>query len=430
MSGAGFDGRYDDEAGLKVALNRLSTSPPLVTSWEIERLRGDLADAAAGRRLVLVAGDCAETFDDCRSASISARLKVLLRMSLVLVATTQRPVVRIGRLAGQYAKPRSEPTETRQGADGSAVTLPSYFGDLVNGAAFDADIRRPDPRRLVDGYHNAALTLNFVRSLLAGGFADLHAASAWDAKDLLGAVRVRYEGHQETVRRALAVGDALDGARRPDAALYTSHEGLHLGYEGALTREVPRRAGHWCLSTHFPWIGDRTRQLDGKHVAFFAACENPVAVKLGPKATGADVCALAARLDPSGSPGRLTFVTRLGSAAPGRLPELLDAGAGLAAGWLVDPMHGNTRAMPDGRKVRFVDDVVEEIAVTARAHRAAGTRLSGLHLEVAGEDVTECVGCGVVEADLRRAYGSACDPRLNPSQAVFVAEAFATAAQV
>lgn len=432
--------RYPDAAAVDAAVARLRTLPPLVTSWEIERLRGLLAEAQEGRRFVLQGGDCAETLGDCRPAIITSRLKILLQMSMVLVHGLKRPVVRVGRFAGQYAKPRSSPTETREvggndaGAGSRPVTLPSYFGDLVNGAEFTPESRRPDPELMVQGYQHAALTLNFIRALVDGGFADLHHPEYWDLSflrqaSLPAALREEYERMTRNLADGLEFMEAL-GERSVDdltrAEFYASHEGLNLLYESAQTRRVPRRDGYYDLTTHLPWIGERTRGLDGAHVEFFRGVRNPVGVKLGPGATAAEATELARRLNPSNDPGKLVFITRMGrERVESALPPIVEgvSSAGLRVLWVCDPMHGNTTTTASGIKTRSFDAIRTELDATIGIHERQGTVLGGIHVELTGEDVTECVGgaAGVTEDGLSRNYVSPCDPRLNYQQSLELA---------
>ncbi len=417
---------YPDGARLRQATDALHALPPLVSSYEVERLRALLAEAQAGRCFVLQGGDCAETLADCRPEVIAAKLKILLQMSLVIGHASGLPVVRIGRFAGQYAKPRTSPTETRV-IDGRGVTLPSYFGDLVNASAFSPEARRPDPARLLMGYHHAAATLNFVRALAEGGFADRHHPEYWDLSFLRRAAPTRHRREAyERIERAMR--DAGDGATSGEARteFYASHEGLHLEYEAALTRTVPRRAGWYDLSCHLPWIGERTRALDGAHAEFFRGVRNPIGVKLGPGADPAGVVDLCRRLDPDNEPGRLALIPRLGRAGVSRvLPELIGAvaGAGRVVLWLCDPMHANGIVTAAGVKTRAFDDVRAELEASLDIHHAMDSRLGGVHVELTGEDVTECLGgvAGVREEDLSTNYASACDPRLNYQQALEIA---------
>lgn len=425
------DVAYPDPAALARATEDLRRLPPLVTSFEIERLKAFIADAQEGRRFVLQGGDCAETLLDCDPAVISNKLKILLQMSLVLVHASKRPVVRVGRFAGQYAKPRSSPTETRTRDDGSVESLPSFFGDLVNRAAFSPDARSPDPALLLEGYKHAALTLNFIRSLSDSGFADLHHPEYWDLSFMQGArlsteLRVEYQRIVDEVGEALRFMQAL-GEQTVDelsrVEFFTSHEGLNLHYESAQTRTVPRRAGWYDLTTHLPWIGERTRALDGAHVEFFRGIQNPVGVKLGPSVTPDDAVRLAATLNPGNERGKLVFIVRMGAGKVGeRLPALVQAvlREGVRVLWMSDPMHGNTQSTQGGRKTRDFDAIIDEVTTTMDVHDAEGSVFGGVHFELTGDDVTECVGGadGLTEADLERNYQTACDPRLNYRQAL------------
>jgi len=416
---------YADAEALHAALARLGELPPLVTSWEILALKQMLAEAAEGRRFLLQGGDCAESFDDCTSPLITNRLKVLLQMSLVLVHGLKLPVVRVGRFAGQYAKPRSTDIETRDG-----VSLPSYRGDLVNGAAFTAEARRPDPQRLIEGHARSAMTMNFVRSLIDGGFADLHHPEYWD----LGWVehsplQSEYRRMVESIGNSLRfmetlAGEPIGSYQRVD--FYTSHEALVLHYEQAQTRQVPRQWGWFNLSTHFPWIGMRTAAIDGAHVEYFRGIRNPVGVKIGPSVTPDQLLRLVDVLDPDREPGRLTLIHRIGaSKIESALPPLLAAirAAGRKPLWVCDPMHGNTETVGGGVKTRRFENIRAELDLAFDIHAAAGTRLGGVHLELTGENVTECLGGArdLTESDLARAYKSQVDPRLNYEQSLELA---------
>lgn len=416
---------YPDPAALEQAEAKLSDLPPLVTSWEIERLRSELADAVAGKAFLLQGGDCAERFDECTSDQIAGKLKILLQMSLVLVYGSRQKVIRVGRIAGQYAKPRSADTETRDG-----VTLPSYRGDNVNQIGFTEAERTPDPQRLVQGYSLAALSLNFIRALVDGGFADLHHPEYWD----LGFVehspeREAYERITERIGDAIRFmeavsGRSIDQARRAD--FFTSHEALHLHYEEALTREVPRREGWWNLSTHFPWIGARTADIDGAHVAYMKGIRNPIGVKVGPSVDPGDLARLADALDPDHEPGRLTFITRYGAhAIAEHLPKHIAAikSTGHPVLWVCDPMHGNTETTPQGYKTRKFEHILVELEQAFEIHEANESRLGGVHFELTGENVTECTGGarGLADEDLARAYRTQVDPRLNDEQALEMA---------
>jgi 3-deoxy-7-phosphoheptulonate synthase len=415
---------YDDPAALARAESSLARMPPLVTSWEIERLREQLADAQLGRRFVLQGGDCAETLADCTRDIITSKLKILLQMSLVLVHASQAPVVRVGRIAGQYAKPRSEKTETRNG-----VTLPSFFGDSVNAAEFTAEARRPDPARMIAAYQHAGLTINFIRSLVAAGFADVTHPEYWELgfrESVPAEVRTEYESKARSLAEALRFMSALGERTFAELArveFFTSHEALHLEYEAAQAAAVPRRSGCYLLSTHFPWIGERTRDPNGAHVEFLRGLRNPIGVKVGPTAKPDDILALLDKLDPDNEPGRITLITRMGaSTVEAALPKMIDAlkKSGRRVLWSIDPMHGNTRKTASGKKTRRFDDILLEIDRSFDAHEAEGTIASGVHFELTGENVAECTGGadGVTESDLERNYETACDPRLNYRQAL------------
>jgi 3-deoxy-7-phosphoheptulonate synthase len=416
---------YPDAARLEAVLNRLSQLPPLVTSWEVESLKGQLAEAARGERFLLQGGDCSESFDDCEAAIITRKLKIILQMSVVLVYGCKRRVIRVGRYAGQYAKPRSSLTETREGK-----TLPSYRGETINRIAFTRKGRTPDPVLLLRGYQCAALTLNFIRSLVQGGFADLHHMEYWD----LGFVRhsphaEEYRGTVERIADAIRFMETCAAVPVGDlnrVDFFTSHEGLNLWYEQAQTRQVPRRQGWYNLSTHFPWIGDRTRSLDGAHVEYFRGISNPIAVKVGPTIAPDELIALTDILNPHNEPGRLTLIHRFGASRISTcLPPLVAAVSRAARNvvWCCDPMHGNMVLTSSGIKTRRFEDILSELEQSIRIHRECGSILGGVHFELTGEDVTECIGGarGLTEADLATAYKSQVDPRLNYEQAMEMA---------
>ena len=415
---------YGDPVALARVIEEMGRLPPLVTSWEIENLRTELARAARGEAFVLQGGDCAESFDDCRSEPIAAKLKILLQMSLVLVHGTRKPIVRIGRIAGQYAKPRSADNETR-----GDVTLPAYRGDIINRDGFTAEDREPDPTLMLRAYERAGLTLNFIRALTDGGFADLHHPEYWDVSFAQGAARAQYEQIVSTIRESLDFVSAITGVesevlRRVD--VYTSHEALALPYEQAQTRKVPRRDGYYNLSTHFPWIGMRTAQLDGAHVEFHRGIRNPLGIKVGPAMTIDWLIGLLDVLDPDRLPGKITLIHRMGAASvKDKLPTLVQAvqRTGRTVLWICDPMHGNTETTTAGIKTRRFDKIVDELEQSFALHTQLGSRLGGVHVELTGEDVTECIGGarGLAEIDLERAYKSRVDPRLNYEQALEMA---------
>ncbi len=420
---------YPDADAVARVTAEMARLPPLVTSWEIENLRGELARAAQGGAFLLQGGDCAESFDDCRSDSIAAKLKILLQMSLVLVHGTRRNVIRVGRIAGQYAKPRSTDTETR-----GDVTLPAYRGDLVNREAFTESDRVPDPVLMLRGYERAALTLNFIRALTDGGFADLHHPEYWDisfAKDARWAAE--YHKIVEAIRESISFVEAvtgLDASILKPVDVYTSHEGLALLYEQVQTRRVPRRTGWYNLSTHMPWVGMRTVQLEGAHVEYHRGIQNPLGIKIGAAMTPEWLTALLDALDPDRAPGRITLIHRLGAGkVEAHLPGLIETvkQTGRTVLWVSDPMHGNTETLPSGYKTRRFDNILAELEQSFEVHTRCGSRLGGVHFEMTGEDVTECMGGarGLVEADLERAYRSRVDPRLNYEQALEMAMAIA-----
>jgi 3-deoxy-7-phosphoheptulonate synthase len=416
---------YEDPVALERAVADLSRLPPIVVSWEVEKLRGLLAAAERGEAFLLQGGDCAESFANCESDHIAKQLKVLLQMSLVLLQAMKRPIVRVGRFAGQYAKPRSADTETREG-----VTLPAYRGDLVNRPEFTPEARRPDPQLLLRGYERAALTLNFVRSLVDGGFADLHHPEYWDLGFLRDApLREAYERITNSIGESLDFFESLTGQKVSDAArveFYCSHEGLMLPYEQAQTRYIARQGRWYNLATHFPWIGMRTAQVDGAHVEYFRGIANPVGVKVGAAMTDEWLQELVATLDPQNQPGRLTLIHRFGlKDIEGHLPRLIAAvrRTGHSVLWVCDPMHGNTETTSGGYKTRRFENILGELDLAFRIHRELGSILGGAHIELTGDDVTECTGGarGLTDADLQRAYRSQVDPRLNYEQSLELA---------
>ena len=424
---------YTDREAVDRAFAKLRSLPPLVTSWEIERLKHEIAEAQEGRRFILQGGDCAEILADCTSEAITNKLKILLQMSLVLIHGLKRPVTRIGRIAGQYAKPRSSATEMGT-YDGQRIELPSYFGDLVNEAPFTPEARRPNPHLMVRGYQHAAMTLNFIRSLVEGGFADLHHPEYWDLSffhhaDLQAERREQYELMTRTLSDGLRFMEALGERTIQDMTrveFFTSHEGLNLLYESAQTRQVPRRDGFYNLTTHLPWIGERTRAADGAHVEFFRGIQNPVGVKIGPAIQPDELARLLEALNPDNSPGRIVLITRMGvgkveQALPGVLESVSREGRRVL--WMCDPMHGNGIKTGSGIKTRNFDAIARELELSIRAHKSARTVLGGVHFELTGEDVTECIGgaAGVSESDLTLNYASLCDPRLNYQQALELA---------
>ncbi len=398
--------------------------PPLVFAGECDELRDKLAAVARGEAFLLQGGDCAETFDGATADNVRNKLRVLLQMAVVLTYAASVPVVKLGRLAGQYAKPRSANDETR-----GDVTLPAYRGDAVNGFDFNPESRIPDPQRLIETYHSSTSTLNLVRAFVTGGYADLRQVHAWNTDFVkTSSVGQRYEKMAREIDRALtfmeAIGADPDEFHRVD--FHSSHEALVLEYEHAMTRFDHRTNLPYDVSSHFLWIGERTRQLDGAHVELLSHIQNPIGVKLGPSTTPDDALALAARLNPDNVPGRLTFITRFGAGKIREgLPNLVEkvTAAGIPVGWVCDPMHGNTFETSSGYKTRAFDDVIEEVQGFFDVHRAVGTWPGGVHIELTGDDVTECVGGGqeLLEIDLADRYESVCDPRLNRVQSLELA---------
>ncbi len=418
---------YPDRDRLEGVLAELASLPPLVTSWEVDALKGKLAAAARGEGFLLQGGDCAENFADCRSSVVTNKLKILLQMSLVLVHGLRQPVIRVGRIAGQYAKPRSSAVESRGG-----VSLPSYRGDLVNGPAFTAADRRPDPVRLLRGYGRAAMTLNFIRALSDCGFADLHHPEHWDLDFMAHSSKAAdyrrvVDALGESLRFMEVVGCGA-GGELGRVQFFTSHEGLHLPYEQAATRQVPHRPGWYNLSAHLPWVGMRTADPDGAHVEYFRGIRNPIGIKLGAGMDDAQLEALLDRLDPGREPGRLVLIHRFGAAgiADG-LPGMIETvrRSGRQPLWVSDPMHGNTETTPSGYKTRRFESILSELEQAFDIHRELGGRLGGVHFELTGDDVTECIGGarGLDESGLERAYRTQVDPRLNYEQALEMAMA-------
>ena len=416
---------YPDPNQVARVIERLSKLPPIVTSWEIEALKQHIARAQSGEAFVLQGGDCAETFLECTSDNIAQKLKILLQMSVVILYGLKRPIVRIGRMAGQYAKPRSADLETRD-----QTSLPSFRGDLVNRESFTATDRTPDPELMLRGYERAALTLNFVRSLIDGGFADLHHPENWDL-DWIQHSPLAHEYHKitQSVSNSLHFFESLSGnpihtVSRVD--FYASHEGLHLPYEQAQTRFLQHRQKWYNLTTHFPWIGMRTAQLDKAHVEYFRGITNPIGIKIGPGMTSDWLARLIQALNPDNEPGRLTLIHRFGAAnIEQHLPGLINAvkAAGSEVLWMCDPMHGNTETTKEGYKTRRFDNILAELETAFRIHTKLGSYLGGVHLELTGENVTECTGGarGLTDDDLKRAYRTQVDPRLNYEQAMEIA---------
>jgi 3-deoxy-7-phosphoheptulonate synthase len=402
----------------------LKSLPPLVFAGECDDLKARIAEAAAGRAFWLQGGDCAETFVSATADSIRNRIKTILQMAAVLQYYSSLPVIKVGRMAGQFAKPRSNDLETR-----GDVTLPAYRGDAVNDLEFTLAARTPNPHRLVDVYNTSAATLNLVRAFTQGGFADIRRVHEWNKGFIRdSSVGERYDEMAKEIDRALSfmISAGVDPEAFKSVDFYSSHEALILEYEKALTRIDSLSGDPYDVSAHFLWIGERTRQLDGAHVDFAAKVRNPIGVKLGPKSTVADSLALIDRLDPEREPGRLTFITRMGA---GKIREALPAlvegvtKSGAQVLWVCDPMHGNTFESANGYKTRRFDDVMDEVKGFFEVHKVLGTHPGGIHIELTGDDVTECLGGGeqISESDLASRYETACDPRLNHSQSLELA---------
>ena len=415
---------YADPADVAAVIAKLRVLPPLVFAGECDELRTKMASVAAGEAFLLQGGDCAETFDGVTAANIQGKLRTLLSMAVVLTYAAQVPIVKVGRLAGQYAKPRSSDTETRDG-----VTLPTYRGDAVNGSAFTAASREPDPQRLLGVYNASAATLNLSRAFLTGGFAHLRSVHSWNADFVKNsAAGVQYQNLANEIDRALAFMVACGINEREFATVdfYSSHEALLMEYEHALTRIDSRTGQPYGTSGHFLWIGERTRQLDGAHVELMRHVRNPLGVKLGPTTTADTALELADRLDPEHEAGRITFITRMGA---GKIRELLPevvskvTASGRQVAWVCDPMHGNTFEARNGYKTRAFSDVMDELNGFFDVHEELGTWPGGVHVELTGDDVTECVGGSdeLVEADLVNRYETLCDPRLNRNQSLELA---------
>jgi len=412
---------YADPEHLTVAVSRIAGLPPIVFPGEVEKLKAEIAEAGQGKRFILHGGDCVERFMDCNPETIANKLKILLQMSVVLSHAARRPVVRLGRIAGQFFKPRSSEVELIGGRE-----VPSYRGDTVNG--IEPAEREPDPDRLVDGYFHATATLNYIRSMIDGGFADLHQPYNWNLDSIERTAKwEEYRSIVENILDAIHFMESFGGVNSESLGridFYTSHEGLHLEFESALTHEAG--SGHYNLGAHLLWIGERTRDLDGAHVEYFRGIRNPIAVKISNNANPGDIANLCRTLNPHNEPGRLTFITRLGvSSVEDTLPGYIEAaaGTGIHAAWMCDPMHGNTVSTGSGRKTRKFGDVLEELVLTHRVHTRVESVLAGVHFELTGEDVTECIGGAVNldETDLELNYQTYCDPRLNYAQSMEMA---------
>jgi 3-deoxy-7-phosphoheptulonate synthase len=415
---------WPDPARVEQVLAELGGLPPLVFAGECDLLRTRLAAVSRGEAFVLQGGDCAETFAGATAEAVRAKLQTILQMAVVLTYGASVPIVKIGRLAGQYFKPRSRSAETREG-----IELPAYRGDAVNGFEFTAAARTPDPDRLLRAYHCAAVTLNLCRAFTTGGYADLHQVHAWNQDFVRQSPSgQRYEGLAADIQRALSFMRACgaDPEELRTVEFYASHEALLLPYEQALTRVDPASRRAYDLSAHFLWIGERTRAVDGAHVAFAAGIRNPIGVKVGPTTTPAELVRLIRVLSPEREPGRLTLITRLGAGLiRAVLPPLIQAvnAEDIPVAWVCDPMHGNTFEAPSGHKTRRLEDILDEVQGFFEVHRSLGTHPGGIHIEFTGDNVTECVGGSheIIPEDLHQRYETACDPRLNRSQSLDLA---------
>ncbi len=422
--GAAQQPTWPDASAVKEAIAELESFPPLVFAGECDNLKARIAEAAVGNAFWLQGGDCAETFAGATADSIRNRIKTILQMAAVLQYFSSLPVIKVGRMAGQFAKPRSNDTETRDG-----VTLPAYRGDAVNDLEFNEKSRTPDPKRLVRVYNTSSATLNLVRAFTQGGFADLRQVHTWNRGFAADArFSARYEEMANEIGRAIKFMESagVDPESFKSVDFYSSHEALILEYEKALTRIDSRTNNPYDVSAHFVWIGERTRQLDGAHMDFAEKIHNPIGVKLGPKTTPDEALAIIKRLNPKNEAGRLTFITRMGaSLIREKLPPIIDAvtKSGAVVLWVCDPMHGNTYEAPSGYKTRKFDDVMDEVRGFFEVHKKLGTHPGGIHIELTGDDVTECVGGGdqISHEDLASRYETACDPRLNHTQSLELA---------
>ncbi|RZA24168.1 MAG: 3-deoxy-7-phosphoheptulonate synthase [Proteobacteria bacterium] len=413
---------YASEADLNSVLGEIKKLPPLVFVGEVERLKQQLGRAALGETFVLQGGDCAERFQDCNREAITRKLKIMLQMSLVLCYGLRKPIVRVGRIAGQYAKPRSADTEVIDGKD-----IPVYRGDIINSFESNPEARKADPNRIKQAYHCSSATLNYVRALTKGGFADLHHPQTWDLKLAQNAPRrPEYERIVHNIQDAIIFMESIGSReeRLGTVDFYTSHEGLLLSLEEAMTQFVPEANAYYNLGAHTLWIGDRTRQLDGAHIEYFRGIANPIGLKVGPSSDVRDILAICERLNPKKERGKITLISRYGQGkAQSHLPGLIKAFEGTPVVWSIDPMHGNAAKTSTGIKTRNFDDILAEVKESLAIHKAAGSILGGIHFELTGDDVTECIGgsAGITADQLDLNYETYCDPRLNYSQSLEMA---------
>ena len=415
---------YEDEGFLRECLQKLTSFPPLVHSGEIQNLKNQIGDAGEGKRFVLQAGDCAERFVDCNPRQITDKLKIILQMSLILVYGMRKPVVRIGRIAGQYAKPRSDDAETIDG-----VTMPSFRGDIINGFAFDKEARKHDPERLIKAHMYSCFTVNWLRSLIEGGFADVRHPEMWKLDHISetkqpGLYTEISERVRESTRFMELLGGTSDSMRRVE--FFTSHEALLLDYESSMTHRSEVDQKYYNLGAHFLWLGERTRQLDGAHAEYLRGISNPIGIKVGPTANVQEIAELVRFLNPENERGRITLISRMGATKVEQaLPALVQniQKSGVKVTWSCDPMHGNVIKTQNGIKTRDFKSILAELNSTEAVHRASGSVLGGVHFELTGENVTECLGggAGLEEEHLTLNYQTYCDPRLNYSQSMEMA---------
>ena len=415
---------YPDRQEYEKNLSQIRRLPPLVFPGEIENLKSNIADAGRGKRFILQGGDCVERFADCSAETITNKVKILLQMSVILTYALRKPVVRIGRIAGQFAKPRSSATE----AVSEDREVPTYRGDSING--FDAGDRTPDPARLLRSYFFAAAALNYIRAMIDGGFADLHHPYNWNlhAMEETG----KWNEYKEIIERILDAihfmesFGGLNAEKLDKVDFFISHEALHLGYEETLTRMTGEAGKYYNLGAHMLWIGDRTRFADSAHVEYCRGISNPLGIKLGPDTDPEELAGLLAVLNPLEEPGRISLITRLGADhVDSRLPPLIDAvsKSGSPVAWICDPMHGNTTVTKGSLKTRNFQDIMEELRRTFAVHRSSGTSPAGVHFELTGDNVTECTGGAgnLRDEDLISNYQTYCDPRLNYAQSMEIA---------
>ncbi len=410
---------YEDQIALQKVLTELRSFPPLVTESEIMSLKEQLALAQQGEMFILQGGDCGEQFADCNPTQVGNKFKILLQMSVILIHGLKKPVIRVGRIAGQYAKPRSQEWEEQDGQK-----LLAYRGDIINAPEFTAEARRPNPQRMLEAYYRSGLTLNYLRALLEGGFADLHHPENWELSFMSqgDGVREYHDILQEITQSLGSFEHIVRGDSLARVKFYTSHEALHLPYESALTHQG------YNLGTHFPWVGMRTLALEGAHIHYLTEIQNPIGIKVGSNADFNELCRIIEVLNPQGEAGKIMLIHRLGAEHVNeKLPQLLKATRDLSVFYSCDPMHGNTKTTSTKIKTRYFADILSEVKAAFRIHKELDVPLSGIHFEMTGENVTECIGgaTNLTEADLSRAYKSLVDPRLNYEQAMEMALAIA-----